>query len=1548
MIKGQRATKGVGLDSGAPQSSARASAGVFINTELEQAQRRQEKAAAAVREYTAEIDRSSTALAELKPRLTVAARVEREFGDATQKQNTQLKVSRDALTKARDEYSQLAAVAERASTAVAGFAASQGDVGKALARTAAETARVKAQLETLNSSTVAPVATDRRGLLESRRTYVEAQAEVRRLAAEMKAAEVPTEALGDALGKAQAKAQLAAKAYEQNSIALRKTSATQSSITKFLAATATEQQKSANAQVRALAAQTRAANQGAEAQQRLRGATLAALPPIKAMAPAVKSAAGASDQATQSANRLRSAFNGFYSDSRQSLSLFQRLRGQVLSIAAAYIGLQSALQNVGGVVNAFQEIEGAQSRLGVVFERDTARISQELDFLQQNADRLGISFGILSDQYTKFAVAAKTANFTSDATRKIFLSVAEAGRVNKLSIDQLEGTFLALEQMISKGKVSSEELRRQMGDRLPGAFSLFAKAIGVSTAQLDDMLRKGEVFANQSTLLKFADQLNKEFGPQLAASIEQTTAEIGRFDNNVFEAQKRVADGGFLESFTNGLRKLNEQFRSREGRDFFLGLGAVLGHLTDGIVTLLPYADDLAKVLAVIATIKAAQGLSNLVTALRATAAQTVATNRSLFTWASTVEAARVRWNTLVGTLRSGTGALAAINAQLRVATVVAGTAGGRFLALRIAIASLQSVAALAAGTFRILWTAIGGLPGLILTGVTLAIGSWLTKIDDTTSAIDEHKRIMDEVVKAYDKVRGKTEEWAKAIENVTLDQAVANLRQMEKRFEDIKKTVSGISGGDFFSFNSIRRGSSEQRQLVTQLRDIRTAFINGKLTARDYVAQIESLYDAIDSDGVRQWAEQLLESGRNAKEAEQQLGAAALTAKELGDTSDRVTEILQRTGTTIQTLTTATDDASTAFRKMAAEDARRLVEALHEMDKLVPSIADELKRIEELDGLNKQYQDAVKLARSLDQVRIITERYNRASAAILENSIDSSSGIVDAIIGAESGGNPYAKNKNSTATGVGQFIEETWLKLFKENFPDRAQSMTDAAILELRKSEKISREMIALYVQENAKILKDAGAAVTDANLYLAHFLGPNGAVKVLSANRGTQASDVLSADAVAANSSVLSGKTVEEVIAWAQQKVGLSREEAAINKEIADIDAKRAEKAKDYNKELENRLQLQEDENANAGNLSKEGFIQKRLSQEQRRAKEAEYELTAEQVAQIKAAAAAEYELVKAKRDGRDATKEANAALAQAQALETKRNALIAQFKQAYDTGNTDNTEQLKNQILEINSQLLAAIENARAMWEEIGGSGAAAKLMTLDALAEKAKTAGQRIEVIEQKTNALGLTATQSERLVGSFADGLVGAFENFAQAVANGANAFQALGSAFLQFAADFLREIAVMILKQAILNALAGFGGPIGTAAKALGGTVPTGHTGGKVGTNTIGIGNSSRVLPISMFRDAVRYHTGGKVGLGPGEVPAVLQTGEEVLTKNDPRHSDNIGPSQAQGGGGIQAIRNIVTLDPEFAKSMVESAQGEKAVMSVLTKNKALLKRLVS
>lgn len=147
---------------------------------------------------------------------------------------------------------------------------------------------------------------------------------------------------------------------------------------------------------------------------------------------------------------------------------------------------------------------------------------------------------------------------------------------------------------------------------------------------------------------------------------------------------------------------------------------------------------------------------------------------------------------------------------------------------------------------------------------------------------------------------------------------------------------------------------------------------------------------------------------------------------------------------------------------------------------------------------------------------------------------------VVDRIIGAESGGRADAKNPNSSATGAGQFVDATWLDMVKRNRPDLAQGKTDDQILALRGNPALSREMTRAYAQENSGKLAAAGLPQTAGNIYLSHFLGPDGAAKVLKADPNTPIASLVGDKVVAANQSVLAGRTAGQVASWASARVG------------------------------------------------------------------------------------------------------------------------------------------------------------------------------------------------------------------------------------------------------------------------------------------------------------------------------------------------------------------------------------------------------------------------
>lgn len=161
------------------------------------------------------------------------------------------------------------------------------------------------------------------------------------------------------------------------------------------------------------------------------------------------------------------------------------------------------------------------------------------------------------------------------------------------------------------------------------------------------------------------------------------------------------------------------------------------------------------------------------------------------------------------------------------------------------------------------------------------------------------------------------------------------------------------------------------------------------------------------------------------------------------------------------------------------------------------------------------------------DQVPVLRQTLNRGDVA-------------ERIIGIESGGKATAKNPNSSATGLGQFISSTWLDLIKSERPDLAQGRDDKTLLALRNDPTLSRQMVKALADKNTAFLQSRGLPTDPGAVYLAHFLGPQGAAAVLGADPSRPVSELVSPEAVKANPTILAGKTAGSVMQWATQKMG------------------------------------------------------------------------------------------------------------------------------------------------------------------------------------------------------------------------------------------------------------------------------------------------------------------------------------------------------------------------------------------------------------------------
>ena len=227
--------------------------------------------------------------------------------------------------------------------------------------------------------------------------------------------------------------------------------------------------------------------------------------------------------------------------------------------------LSRSVLNFGAVVAAFQlargfvamnlEFQAIQSTLTAA-TGDAAAAGSEYRFLTAEADRLGLSIQALARPYAQLVAASKGTVLEGQATRDIFIAVAEAGSVLKLSTEASERAMGAIQQMMSKGTVSAEELRLQLGDVLPGAMQIAARAAGVTTDEFQKMLANGEVLSGQF-LPRFAEEIRKTFGPGVEKSVSSLAAELNRLKNTVFELGTAVGEAGVTKFLTDLAKAAN-------------------------------------------------------------------------------------------------------------------------------------------------------------------------------------------------------------------------------------------------------------------------------------------------------------------------------------------------------------------------------------------------------------------------------------------------------------------------------------------------------------------------------------------------------------------------------------------------------------------------------------------------------------------------------------------------------------------------------------------------------------------------------------------------------------------------------------------------------------------------------------------------------------------------------------------------------------------------------------------------------------------------------
>lgn len=223
----------------------------------------------------------------------------------------------------------------------------------------------------------------------------------------------------------------------------------------------------------------------------------------------------------------------------------------VTGISAAGFAFVRMGENAIASAKIFQRTEQA---LDAVYG-STKLTAGQMEYLMGVSDRSGKSFDVVANQFTRITAASQGTNLEGERTRLIFERILFAGSKMGASNEEVAGTLRALEQIMSKGTVQAEELRGQLGDRLPGAFNIMADALGLTTKELTKLMEQGKITAD--ALLPFSEELARRYGVDVTKGVNTLAAAEGRLTNAFLRFGRASNEAiGFSDAYLKVLNSL--------------------------------------------------------------------------------------------------------------------------------------------------------------------------------------------------------------------------------------------------------------------------------------------------------------------------------------------------------------------------------------------------------------------------------------------------------------------------------------------------------------------------------------------------------------------------------------------------------------------------------------------------------------------------------------------------------------------------------------------------------------------------------------------------------------------------------------------------------------------------------------------------------------------------------------------------------------------------------------------------------------------------------
>jgi tape measure domain-containing protein len=231
----------------------------------------------------------------------------------------------------------------------------------------------------------------------------------------------------------------------------------------------------------------------------------------------------------------------------------------------------------------FVQVIASSESLHRSFEQifgSAGRAAEELAFVKDTANRLGLENLALAKSYQSISAATRGTSLEGEQTRAVFEAIVRAMATLGKSSAETERALVAVSQIASKGTASMEELRGQLGEALPGAMQAAAKGAGITVEQLTDMVSSGHVLASD-ILPALTKGLNDLYGK--AAPPDNIISNWARLKNVLTDTAVAVGEGGASTGLAKALSGAAIAVQGASAEVDILGTG--LGELVAAVVT---------------------------------------------------------------------------------------------------------------------------------------------------------------------------------------------------------------------------------------------------------------------------------------------------------------------------------------------------------------------------------------------------------------------------------------------------------------------------------------------------------------------------------------------------------------------------------------------------------------------------------------------------------------------------------------------------------------------------------------------------------------------------------------------------------------------------------------------------------------------------------------------------------------------------------------------------------------------------------------------------